>query len=779
MSEASGATAGGSGAGSTGGRNGPSERTGERSGPSDGTGETRQSERTGEGSSSSSSRRTGDHASGNNEGNGEPKARRRHRGKPKPKSPVEGGEAKTRNNRRVSDNASKRRGPPSRNKQISGVLSKYSAKIISEKSSAVTVINAKIRPSDPDFPFDMESLELDIHIPQEYPQSDAWISVRNSDIPAGYAANIELGWKEIVQMRNKSLVKYLDDLDSRLEELLKREKVSTIKIVKFKPAQNAPTSSAGSSTSQVPPVVAPTVVTPTTSNTKAPAPTKKLGFNPKSLKFVPKHIQDERQRQIDMLLHRLGSDKMSLHLKDPDGSSTFSIYIEGPNTSELLPSELQQKFLTRIFIPGDLSGCRLRIPGHEGPEISNIETNFNTFAKRHNDWSLLALVNYLSQELEMLMLAPEDIKELPVEENKPEEIESKPKESKPKENEPTEPTEKEPTEEPTKKAQTNKNVPELIEVSNETGSHTEEEDSESDHETDESETESEIESDTASMGPIKLQQKGTAVAMAVESSNIGVLECDVLNIIVSCHRCKTDNEVNNLVSGPYGRESKTLSLACEKCNQVLGVAFRKNFLHSNNDNVGYIDTLHCTVVDILPSNFTATCARCSQTHTQAFKKVELGRLKTFTCRECFLQLSVKLVNFNLEVITVDALSATKIGKVRRAKEKEPIRVGGQPLPQNGACQHYKKSTRWFRFSCCNKVFPCDRCHDHTSNHPCERALRMVCGKCSREQQFSEACTFCGHAFETKFTPFWEGGKGTRDKVKMSRRDPRKYKRRAK
>jgi hypothetical protein len=35
-------------------------------------------------------------------------------------------------------------------------------------------------------------------------------------------------------------------------------------------------------------------------------------------------------------------------------------------------------------------------------------------------------------------------------------------------------------------------------------------------------------------------------------------------------------------------------------------------------------------------------------------------------------------------------------------------VAGQELPRRGRCQHYAKSQRWFRFSCCAKVFPCDK-----------------------------------------------------------------------
>lgn len=56
---------------------------------------------------------------------------------------------------------------------------------------------------------------------------------------------------------------------------------------------------------------------------------------------------------------------------------------------------------------------------------------------------------------------------------------------------------------------------------------------------------------------------------------------------------------------------------------------------------------------------------------------------------------------------------------------------------------------------------------------------MVCGMCSREQNYRpEDCRFCGNLFlKSKGGRFWEGGKGTRDKVLMSRNDPRKFKRR--
>lgn len=57
-----------------------------------------------------------------------------------------------------------------------------------------------LRPSDPDFPFDIELLSLTLCIPQTYPNKSPspTIMVLNDDIPRGYSLNIELGFKQIV-----------------------------------------------------------------------------------------------------------------------------------------------------------------------------------------------------------------------------------------------------------------------------------------------------------------------------------------------------------------------------------------------------------------------------------------------------------------------------------------------------------------------------------------------------------------------------------------------------
>jgi len=103
---------------------------------------------------------------------------------------------------------------------------------------------------------------------------------------------------------------------------------------------------------------------------------------------------------------------------------------------------------------------------------------------------------------------------------------------------------------------------------------------------------------------------------------------------------------------------------------------------------------------------------------------------------------------------------------------------GQPLPKKGTCKHYRKSKRWLRFPCCGKAFPCDICHDATSDHESMWAKRMICGLCSVEQPFNDSkpCTTCGASLcaTTSNKSHWEGGAGCRDKSKMNKKDTKKY-----
>ena len=169
-----------------------------------------------------------------------------------------------------------------------------------------------------------------------------------------------------------------------------------------------------------------------------------------------------------------------------------------------------------------------------------------------------------------------------------------------------------------------------------------------------------------------------------------------------------------------------------------------------------------------------TCSKCS-TPGPGLVSVR-GETTTNVCRECHGKFTFKIPEVKFLAITPGTAAPPTTGP-RRRQEKLGLHAG-EPLPGRGACAHYRRSYRWFRFSCCGRVHPCDRCHDAGEDHPQEWANRMICGWCSREQNYAvEACGFCGRSvIGKKGRGFWEGGRGTRDRTLMSRKDKRKYRR---
>ncbi|ANB14756.1 hypothetical protein AWJ20_2363 [Sugiyamaella lignohabitans] len=694
----------------------------------------------------------------------------------------------SKNSRKPTPRVSKRDQELSQVLELYGIADSAGDAGSTSGSTSTPAYTLALAPSDPDFPFDMDFLIFRFYLPLDYPVSRPWISVENSDIPKGYSANVEMGFRQIATKatKNPNLMKMLQELNTNLETFLKMEKQQTIKIVKHKQVAKTGDSRAndGSSAGAGSGGVSSSATSP------SPQTTNGSAFNPMKMSFVPKAMSDKRKRQMDILIKRLGD----VCQYNPQASTSQIKVTITPAHSEILPETLNTPFVVTLKVPEDygISPCTITLPNNDDASF-NVMNNFNAHAKAvMKSWSLLALMNYLTVELESLMLPSW------VSDKQKSQLAAQETAQKVKNTESSTPIES--------KSETVNEVGEVtatVDTAISTTSNTAEEtskvdaDSVSDSDVDSRSPESDADSDSESdsddedktyttkstnsgLASDQLKKTGTAVDLIdIQMTNIGFLECHALSLVLACNKCKTENEVHNVVSGPYGRESKATPLRCEKCNSLLAVAFRKNFLHSHSNNAGYLDLSGCSAADILPSAFSPTCGQCTTSWPQAFRRVEFGRVNNFNCRECHAKLSLLIPGFSFDVISTENLAKDRIN-ANLAKRKDKTQslglVGGTPLPNNGSCQHYKKSNRWFRFSCCSKVYPCDRCHDEKANHPNERAHRMICGKCSREQNFSDVCLFCRHSFDNKHSPFWEGGKGTRDKVKMSRKDPHKYKR---
>lgn len=219
--------------------------------------------------------------------------------------------------------------------------------------------------------------------------------------------------------------------------------------------------------------------------------------------------------------------------------------------------------------------------------------------------------------------------------------------------------------------------------------------------------------------------------VASERKNILFLLIEKFLVEVECTKC-----------------SKRIEMLCNselkcKCGNILKIKYEPEI---KDHYCGFIEFIGSKFVIFKSLKFIFSCL-CGEYYES---RNDTNRLK-FKCG----------LNLLLRVIFV------------RPKIKSGFFLKGKNLPGNGTCKHYKKSFRWFRFPCCNNLYPCDICHDENESHVNEMAVKMICGLCSKEQSVKNNCD-CGNDLKKKKSAHWEGGKGNRDKFTMSKKDKKKY-----
>ncbi|OQR76665.1 hypothetical protein BIW11_03031 [Tropilaelaps mercedesae] len=245
------------------------------------------------------------------------------------------------------------------------------------------------------------------------------------------------------------------------------------------------------------------------------------------------------------------------------------------------------------------------------------------------------------------------------------------------------------------------------------------------------------------------------------SESMSFLVCDRLLVSVQCKKCKKTADFQLLP----GRRSVT---SCAKCQTKLEACFRPCILLQFNPVLGYLELEDSTIRDVaLPRcHFYADCQGCSK--LSPLEGTHMGQRASTKCLTCNakMQIIVDSIKY-MDMCSVDV--NIKASRLHRANKDSAIQAG-KPLPNKGICKHYKKSFRWFRFPCCGKAYACDDCHnEQESDHTAEFASRMICGFCAKEQPFSndKPCLQCSNFITGKRTTHWEGGKGCRNKTKMS------------
>ncbi|RWA11281.1 hypothetical protein EKO27_g3826 [Xylaria grammica] len=648
--------------------------------------------------------------------------------------------------------ASQHRDP--RRYQLNQIIRRF-APTLGTLQNGTTTVRFQLKPSDPDFPFELERLDCEVQVPLSYPEQSPTLLVRNKDIPRGFCVNIERGWDKLVSEKHgATLLALVTALDKHLEAFLSEQKVETVTLMSFKDTRHLEKSTTS--------LGEPSASTPQVAYTKPSAPTREAYVPEES--FTEEQITNARARraqEIRQLESRMS--RLSLYQKSADGV-VYTLPLE-PKRRAGLPQGLQSINSIQLIIPllYPLQPLRVLLNDVESEDAEPLEEAFAARATQQSQMTLMNQLNYLSQNMHTMAKQARATKL----EQLTQASSNKTEEQVPKASE----TEGAPAidrEDGKGHVHIIPRPPEWSYAHESDGSNS---DSDSwDSGVDSDEGGAEIESHPPRTSGVAQQvERGTAVLFpTIELYGIELLQVSILNISTKCQRCKTLNDITGL------KPETEKAISCKKCGSPSSATFRQEMVHQNSTRAGFIDVNGCTVADMLPSTFVPTCSKCS-TPSQGLVSVR-GDAVTNVCRECHGRFTFKIPQVKFVAITPGSAPAPTTGP-RRRQEKLGLHAG-EPLPGRGACSHYRRSYRWFRFSCCSKVHPCDKCHDDNEDHVQEWANRMICGWCSREQNYAvEACAFCGRSvIGKKGRGFWEGGKGTRDKTKMSRKDKRKFRR---
>lgn len=622
------------------------------------------------------------------------------------------------------------------------------------------VLTFAMTPSDPDFPYDIESLECVLTVPKSYPNTGKpSLLVKNKDIPRGFQLSIERGFDSITaNYPQMTLLGLMNHLDKQLEVILAGKKTETVTIVANRGKVE------GSRPQPEPKTIPPPANQSNTLSQIAATPTSQQRAD----------ASKKRQADTRQLEARFG--RVAGFSKSADGMM-YSVPTDSPRRAAW-PATLQTLKLATLVVPYSypLEPATLRL-GVDSPEARAVEAAFQQRCAELPAATLTQQINYLSQNLQTMAATEPVPQQQPQDQGMPsnalkQEISPAPVAGLSK-----------PVASDNEDRAHVRHIPRPPEWDQAADS-----DDSSDEEESESDGDLGLSGDEATDEDAPVRDGANTTIAPAERGillsfphlglhGIELLELTSLHITVKCERCKTIMDIERLRNS--SEQSKLREESCKKCASGLSIRFRADMIHANSVRGGYLDMDGCTVVDMLPSNFIPTCSECSTTYPAPGVVAVRGDSSIAICRECHHRMSFRIQEVKFLQVSASAVRASRATAGPKKQRENLGIVAGTELPRQGRCTHYRKSYRWFRFSCCNKVFACDRCHDEQSDHPNEHANRIICGFCSREQNYRpEDCAHCHAALTGKAgRGFWEGGKGTRDPKRMSRKDPRKYKRR--
>lgn len=471
--------------------------------------------------------------------------------------------------------------------QLGQIRRRFSPKETKSQSNGSTLLGFNLAPSDPDFPFEMTALECSLSVPASYPKDKASLKIRNSDIPRGFAINVEEGFAKLVEDKpDSTLLELMKALDKSLEAFLSAPKAETIKLVPNKDTRhlsNLPSRSVEPSAAASNPQ----------HGSSSPAPETVQALKEPARVFTATEKAEagkKREVEVRQLEARLG--RLPFFKKSSDGIA-FTVQIEPKKRAEL-PMSIQGVKSVHLFVPllYPLEPCRIQLDGVDSEESKAVSAGFLQKSSHQNGFSLTAYLNYLAQNMHTLAKTPLEPKPAPLLVVLAQPIPEPVLEAKGKGAEGQQDPDR-------SHVQYISRPPEWNVIDHEEAS-----ESESDgvysYDSYDSDEDGGVEikhsdDEATPRKPADNQERGTAISFPfMELYGIELLEVVTLNITVKCERCRDVTEVKGLKDGVENSES------CRKCASQLSIRFRKDLVHAHAVRAGFLDLEGCVVGDMLP-----------------------------------------------------------------------------------------------------------------------------------------------------------------------------------
>ncbi|KAK4580064.1 hypothetical protein LTR86_000266 [Recurvomyces mirabilis] len=453
----------------------------------------------------------------------------------------------------------------------------------SEKDDS-SILEFGLKPSDPDFPYEIEELQCILTVPKAYPAVKASLKITNQDIPRGFQLNIERGFNMITSANaSATLLGLMNRLDRELEIILAGKMADTIKIVSNRGAVVA---------DRLPPVPAVPAVA-------APAPVVKSlpSFTDKE-RAAAKSKRDTHTRQLTARFGRLQAFSAS-----SDGR-TYTLPLDSPRRTKW-PSSLQILRSFRLLVPEayPLEPATIKLDS-DAQEARNVEEAFKQLPQSMNEPTLTQLANHLAQHIaDMAVQEAKSASHVTPPSAPPATVEATPAVSV--SSEPTTTSHHAMLSSSADKPHLHviPRPPEWSQVHNDGEDSAESADdtySEASDSEDDAQDEDQADESKALDTSSTTQERGVLLSFPhIELHGIELLELTSLNISVKCERCKDITDVQKL-RNYSGKATDMQQVTCKKCANVLAVGFRTELMHVNAARAGYLDLEGCTVVDMLP-----------------------------------------------------------------------------------------------------------------------------------------------------------------------------------